>query len=195
MKVKHVVSCLVSLVMFSLPIAALAEPPNPPPGAANNLETRLALLEELVVDLQEQLDAAPRVSFFASTNRKIAGYECSTGRTLSAQFDVAHNDGSAYNPVSGLFTAPADGVYHFDYSLPFLSGGEDHSCSTVFGLSVNGSYPLEGTYEYVPAGQWVMSVGHSATLKLNAGDTMELRLYNGLGSWGVVGTFTGYQVY
>ena len=69
---------------------------------------------------------------------------------------------SAYNPSTGLFTAPIDGVYAIDFvsNHATLDNVGVYKNGTVLWIEVTGS-----------AGQLC---GHHATMRLKAGDTLAL---------------------
>uniref|UniRef100_A0A8C6UJ35 C1q domain-containing protein n=1 Tax=Neogobius melanostomus TaxID=47308 RepID=A0A8C6UJ35_9GOBI len=91
-------------------------------------------------------------------------------RTTLVFRGVVSNIGNAYNPHTGIFTAPVRGAYHFEFYV-FGSGG---SPGSVVGLTKNG--------EHIFLGQQVQSTGwgsgsNGATLLLEAGDVVFLRLW------------------
>ena len=95
------------------------------------------------------------------------------------------NIGDAYNP-SGLFTAPAGGIYQFSYEvLVDNSCGTDHTCVD---LTVNGVHIMRSCSEYAASG------GSSVILQLVDGDTVSLNIEGPCNSlYDTSGTFTHNQ--
>uniref|UniRef100_A0A3P9CSW1 Cerebellin 10 n=1 Tax=Maylandia zebra TaxID=106582 RepID=A0A3P9CSW1_9CICH len=79
------------------------------------------------------------------------------------------NIGNAYNPHTGIFTAPVRGVYHFDWSL---YGDGNLAAGGV--LFRNGEH-IFIAYEYPTSGY--VSASNAASLLLQAGDQVSVRLY------------------
>lgn len=77
------------------------------------------------------------------------------------------NVGRAMNPASGIFTAPVNGTYHFDFSVI-----KHDSCDyLVIVLKVNGfDYGRAHTY----AGRVTAAASLTASLQLKAGDQVFL---------------------
>jgi hypothetical protein len=114
------------------------------------------------------------------------------------------NGGSNYDATTGIFTAPATGVYHFDYKdelAPFgtaITSGYFTIALLKNGLLFNGSafstVPVSNSYGY-----W--SLQGSVTIPLSSGDQIEVIISNETGSSVNTETndyfcyFSGYQVY
>ncbi|XP_067874726.1 complement C1q-like protein 3 isoform X1 [Heterodontus francisci] len=74
------------------------------------LQEKIQLLEEQVNTLQKYV---PSVIFHA----KVSDGRNPSGQQRIIYDSVVVNQGSAYNPSSGIFTAPVSGIYYFTYSL------------------------------------------------------------------------------
>ncbi len=102
----------------------------------------------------------------ASTNYLIYGTE---------QYD----DGNGYNFTTGVYTVPVTGVYLLTASAEFIAYSGYTSGYVSFGFETNGtvSFDIE---EAAPntLGGW--SLSRSTTMKLTAGTTVKVRLFNGL---------------
>ncbi|XP_036414567.1 uncharacterized protein LOC118799005 [Colossoma macropomum] len=81
---------------------------------------------------------------------------------------VFTNIGSAYNPVTGFFTAPVRGVYQFRFHIHGGSGR-----LVAVDLHMNGHY-MAGTHAYQD--QHSVSSSNGVTLLLQAGDVVSLKL-------------------
>ncbi|GAB3524572.1 complement C1q domain-containing protein [Emticicia fontis] len=116
---------------------------------------------------------------------------------LTEHFD----DGFNFNPSTGEFTVPLDGVYHFDVNTYFLS------TSDLSNKPVRVSMHNHGTLLY----QYIYLVGFSSTFttgtssaftaKLNAGDLITFRVTQASGinqtllNYSSTITIAGYKVY
>jgi len=91
-------------------------------------------------------------------------------------FDLAQiNEGGAFDLPTGIFTVPVSGIYHFDFSAI-------KSVSSIIlwiRLQVNGAnVAVAYTYQSTEDSNDVVSL--SASLRLAAGDKVNLFLVNGL---------------
>jgi len=100
------------------------------------------------------------------------------------------NEGGAFNCKSGIFTAPVPGIYHFDFSAL-----KDYPKYLQIDLQVNGiNIGVAYTEQSATSSRDVVFL--SASLRLAAGDTVNLFLSNGvlLDSFNHHTGFTGWLV-
>nr|MBP6315627.1 hypothetical protein [Chitinophagaceae bacterium] len=109
-----------------------------------------------------------------------------------------YDDANAYNAATGEFTAPATGVYQFNYSQTFASTAGATAYARI-GLLKNGNF-LPGTiFRALPSNtDW--SLQKSVTVRLLAGDVIKVEVGNFSGvsisknSNNLDGSFSGHRV-
>ncbi len=107
------------------------------------------------------------------------------------------NDANAYNPATGIFTAPIAGIYHFDASVMWqaVTAGPQYQMR----LEVNGVVK-RGTYSTFNFAQ-DFNQSISIDLSLNAGDQVKVTVFHSsAGAKNILGgltfcTFSGHQLY
>uniref|UniRef100_A0A8C6T4D9 C1q domain-containing protein n=1 Tax=Neogobius melanostomus TaxID=47308 RepID=A0A8C6T4D9_9GOBI len=122
------------------------------------------------MDSQQQVG---QVAFSASLLASGSGHTgpFNTHTTLVFR-GVVSNIGNAYNPHTGIFTAPVRGAYHFEFY--FVAYGGSHS--SAVGLVKNGEHIfIAGQHQ---TNGWGTSA-NGVTLLLEAGDVVFLRLWQG----------------
>lgn len=108
---------------------------------------------------------------------------------------VEYNLGGGYNPITGEFTAPVEGVYHFDASVWwFFTAGGDYELDFV----------VNGTPKYIEiqsfANGEVSNMSRSTDIYLKVGDKVRIRLLHLSGFIELIypdagnSTFTGHLV-
>lgn len=140
-----------------------------------------------------ELKSRPKVAFsaslFSSGNTEIGPFP---GDTILVFRTVFTNDGNAYSPATGIFTAPVVGVYYFRFTA-FSVGYESKRVS----LLKNGQSIIIITGTYL-AKDPEDSSSNAVVLKLDQGDEVHLVLHDGHQVYDDVNhhtTFSGFLLY
>jgi hypothetical protein len=115
-----------------------------------------------------------------------------TGFTPTWEYDFKnydnpdYNDGSGFDPASGVFTAPADGIYTFTVGYNAISSS---GARKLF------IYLNDVLYETLNTDiSGVSSLARSVTMKLSSGNKVKVRFNTGISNESGTGTFSGYRV-
>lgn len=131
-----------------------------------------AKLKELQTNMDpgKEQPRGEKVAFSASLLESGHGYTgpMDTDSTLIFKH-VITNIGNAYNPNTGMFTAPVRGVYRFDFGIYSLYGGDPAGASLI-----KNQEHICMTYEHQSSGAGTSS--KSVALQMERGDTVFLRL-------------------
>ncbi|XP_072541551.1 complement C1q tumor necrosis factor-related protein 3-like [Salminus brasiliensis] len=158
------------------------------------LKTTVAEQKVKLEELQKQIAGSdkPNVAFSASLfgegGQTIGGYNSEV--TLKFQ-KVFVNSGNAYNPSTGIFTAPVKGVYYFGFSA-FANAKN----SMGVHLRKNGQQ-IVSTYDY-NSNHKDVNGANRAILLLEKGDQVYIGLWTGLkifDSYNSVSTFSGFLLF
>ncbi|XP_039466349.1 complement C1q tumor necrosis factor-related protein 3-like isoform X2 [Oreochromis aureus] len=141
------------------------------------LQDQVAKLEELerqtkeIHDIKQQLQVK-RVAFSASLLDKGDGHTGPFNAHTTLIFKrVFTNIGNAYNPHTGIFTAPVRGAYHFEWYIGAHGDASHGTCAVLF---KNGEH-IFSAWEHQPSHFGTSS--NAATLVLEVGDQAFLRLW------------------
>ncbi|KAG9283503.1 complement C1q-like protein 4 [Astyanax mexicanus] len=120
-------------------------------------------------NLKISFSSERKVAFSAS----LSGGESGQTGPYSADFTLIYkhvfiNIGKAYNPATGIFTAPVRGVYQFRFSI---HGGAGRHVTVVF--HKNGHH-IAGTHAFQSGGS--VSSSNGVSLLLEAGDVVCLKV-------------------
>lgn len=121
--------------------------------------------------------------------RNIASDMASSMSYTTMTYDAAdYNVGNCLNTTSGIFTAPADGIYTFN--VTYLADGTGGSRE----LAIYVNSVLYDKLAIDIASGTTIPV-HSVTMKLSATNTVSIVIYTGVATQTGTGTFSGFRVY
>jgi hypothetical protein len=118
-----------------------------------------------------------------------------------APYTELFDNGAGFNPTSGIYTVPADGVYHFDILVSMNEVPVNTACITR--IYVNGSIPKGGqtTNIVAPRPSYTVANASAINLILNKNDQVSFQFLQASGttnnvfSNGTVNTtFSGFRV-
>ncbi|XP_053199103.1 complement C1q tumor necrosis factor-related protein 3-like [Scomber japonicus] len=136
-----------------------------------DIQTRLNATEEEVDKLKQSAgNAVLKIAFSASLSNSGEIYNGpSTEKTLIFK-KVFSNTGNGYNQDTGIFTAPVNGLYYFNFNT---YGYNTHAIGAL--LMKNGAHQIS-TYDNVSS-DGSDSSSNAAVLKLVAGDKVWMQLW------------------
>lgn len=156
-----------------------------------NLKSQTSLTDNRV-DSLKKVQEAGRVAFSASLLEVGEGFTGPFNTDITLIYkNVISNIGNTYNKITGTFTAPLRGVYHFEVYCYVLPG----SPGTWVGLVKNDAL-ISSAYETMSTGAG--SAANSASLLLEAGDVVFVRLYKDFRIYDNThyhSTFTGHLLF
>ncbi|KAF4115136.1 uncharacterized protein LOC131536282 [Onychostoma macrolepis] len=131
------------------------------------------LTESQVEELRKE-NRDREIAFSASLMESGGGHigPFSTDITLTYR-NVFTNIGNAYNPITGIFTAPLKGAYKFTFSI--IGRGNPSTASTVF-IVKNGEKVVTA---HAHQDQYDVHSSNGVVLILEVGDVVYVRLWSG----------------
>ena len=139
---------------------------------------------ELSIDNGGTVSLGSVIAFRAKNESVTAGYIMGTDEDLIS-YSEEYDDGSNFDHVSGIFTAPFNGIYTFDIS--YKSAGYEVDL-----------YVFKNEMPYETLAIDLINNEHiyrNKTLKLIAGDRIKLVVNTGAGTSIGPSTFSGFRVY
>lgn len=135
------------------------------------------------VDLSS-LENIPLIGFRAEKTSTVP-LPTSTDTTFLFNDVVEYNDGGGYNPLTGIFTAPTDGIYAF--RVNYIADGNAQIlyiyCNSVIFETLNNN---------ISANEIVYS---AFFIKLTSGQTVRIVLFTGFPNSSGTGSFTGFRIH
>ncbi|XP_007545219.1 cerebellin-2-like, partial [Poecilia formosa] len=136
-------------------------------------------LISLTDNLKQQLQvSANKVAFSASLLNETDKYTGPFAILTTLVFKrVVTNIGDAYNPQTGVFTAPLRGAYHFQWCI---SSYKDETTAAVLvknDQQVFSAWEYRGFFTTMNDDMGISSASNGASLLLEEGDAVSLRLF------------------
>nr|KAG5706344.1 hypothetical protein BaRGS_033105 [Batillaria attramentaria] len=155
-------------------------------GMSEKLDQLTAQLQAQSAEINALKEQDPDVAFTAVVSASDVENLVS-GQTLI--FDgVVMNEGSGYNPSTGVFTAPYEGTYVF-YTRVMRNYVHEELIQTAI---YKGSTRLGGWADACCHGH--DSGSTMVTVNLNKGEEVHVQIYSGSQLWGGHTTFTGFKL-
>ncbi|KAK7174084.1 hypothetical protein R3I93_001302 [Phoxinus phoxinus] len=155
------------------------------------LEIRLADSEAQIEEIKKESRGRPKVAFSASLGSNGFYGPVDIDTTLLYK-SVFINVGDAYDPSTGIFTAPVRGVYYFSF---FYHCGPEHP--TGLFLYKNGNEVARTHHHSQKEGYWYpQNGGNGVTLLLEKGDKVYIKLLKNTWIWDTdsVTMFSGFLI-
>ena len=144
----------------------------------------------------------PKVGFLAH----LTANSSYTGTFYPTTFTEIFDDGGNFNPTTGEFTIPVDGVYHFDFHAAWSGAqtGTTYVYTARFSRlnTQNQQFLGQSTLSAPGVNTYITTLDTQLTYKFNAGERVVVDMgYNGSGLSAVGGTgydvssFSGYRIY
>ncbi|CAG5929582.1 unnamed protein product [Menidia menidia] len=152
------------------------------------VEAKLKESEDKILELQKK--ASKKVVFSAAVGGSGAIGPFPTDTTVKYR-TVRTNLGSAYNPSTGIFTAPVQGIYHFSF---FYHAGGSHYAHLVL---IQNDGKVAEAYDHKTNADTADNGGNAVFLHLEQGDNVFVRLGANTHIWGNdhISTFSGFLLY
>ncbi len=120
--------------------------------------------------------------------RKNTSQNCDINSNVILTYDAPDlSIGGGFNPNTGIFTAPADGIYTFN--VTYNADGSGGSRAITMYVK---SAPYEIIADEISSGITIRV--RSVTVKLDKGDTVSIIVYTGVSTQTGTGSFAGYKV-
>ncbi|KAM4612182.1 cerebellin 11 [Polymixia lowei] len=148
--------------------ASLAELSAQLSSTQDEVQEQKATVDELRKESRERPKVAFSASLLSNEDKNHGPFNTETDLVFGK---VLTNIGDAYNPITGVFTAPVKGVYYFRFSGYGYAGHP-------MGLSVfKGNQRMMSAYEHKSSGDTNDNSSNGVTLLLEVGDVVYMRLW------------------
>lgn len=152
-------------------------------------KTELQLTGNTLIELQSKIADTPKLAFSAglSTSGKIGPFNTETPLVYTRVFT---NIGGAYNPITGIFTAPVKGVYYFRFTA-FNNKKNEWMAVNLYHDSQRILHNSE-----IALGHTLFS--NALILQLEQGGLVHMRLQQGCGLYddgSTLNTFSGFLLF
>ncbi|KAM9421334.1 complement C1q-like protein 2 isoform 1-T1 [Salvelinus alpinus] len=163
-------------------------------GSLSDIYTVLRELSAKVENLEKACNGKPKVAF--STSLRVSEEHYHFGPfdedTTVVYKKVTTNIGEAYNPETGVFTAPVGGAYYFTFTCNVGNSGVANAALLKNGVN------MAAVYEYAnPKSGIYHSGANGVTLVLVEGDKVNVVLWSGSSIFdnSRISMFSGYLLF